>query len=196
MSKLALGVIDMQGDFAFKDGKLYVKGGEEIIKPTEKLVEAAREADIKRFFSGDQHNNPTPEFEDWGEHCVAGTSGAQLIIQPKPGEIIVAKGDSQFSAFAPRTHIGDESYLHNLLRYDVDTIILVGLAYDFCVGQTALSAAMLYTNVLIVTQCTRSVELPEKDYGTTILRMKSLLRGHRNIRHIKPHEAMRMIKGE
>lgn len=196
MSNVALGVIDAQNDFADPNGELYVKGGETILDPISKLLDAARKTKKTIFFSCDQHHNPDPEFRDWPPHCIAGTLGAQMIFRALEEDIVVAKGSFQYSAFAVSpTYDLQLSFLEDELSgRGIISLVLVGLAYDFCLGETALDAVNYFSNVYIVSDCTRAVALPGKDNEPdSETKMRKRLE-HAGVKHISFDEAMKMLR--
>lgn len=178
-------MIDLQKDFV--TGTLPVPGGANIIGTTGHLVLLARQKNADVVFSCDQHNNPDPEFKKWPVHCVAGTKGALMIIQPEPYDIVIRKGSFEYSAFAPRFPKHKSSMLKLALNArKINTVILTGLAYDFCVGQTALDAAKLGFEIFVVEDCTAAVS--EK----TSERMRAELDAA-GVKHVSFMEAAKML---
>ena len=82
----------------------------------------------------------------WPRHCVQGSDGCKYIdtlVIDEEKDIEVKKGQLQFidsySAFGGQ---GEETNLAwNLRERYVKKVFCVGLAFDFCVGSTAVSAA-------------------------------------------------------
>ncbi len=152
---IALGVIDIQNDFAHPKGNLYVKDGEKIVPQVEELLKLARRNKKVVFFSLDIHSNPDPEFEKWPPHCIGGTWGAELFepLEIEKEDIVIIKGSFQYSAFA-------SGILDLILKErKIKGIILVGLAFDFCVGETALDGIKRDFKVWIVRECSKAVKL-------------------------------------
>jgi nicotinamidase/pyrazinamidase len=102
----------------------------------------------------------------WPDHCIQGTAGAEIHpdLDIFHAELILRKGfrrdiDS-YSAFTEndgRTPTGLAGYLRErgLIR-----LFFAGLAYDFCVGFSALAAARLSFEALVVEDLSRAVNLP------------------------------------
>lgn len=102
----------------------------------------------------------------WPVHCVQETYGSQLAAelveeQKKIKCPIVDKGFLQdreyYSAFNDiwyqhRTEL--DSYLH---AHDIDEVYVVGLALDFCVKNTAISASNLGYKTTILQNYTRAI---------------------------------------
>jgi len=147
----ALIVVDVQNDFADPEGSLYVKGGERVVLAVNAEVEAARAAGVPIFYTQDWHPPDTPHFAKdggvWPVHCVGDTWGSEL----HPDLIVAGDrirkgtgGEDGYSGFHVRDPVsgGTESTgLAELLRErDVERVIVVGLATDYCVKATALDA--------------------------------------------------------
>jgi nicotinamidase/pyrazinamidase len=111
----------------------------------------------------------------WPDHCIQGTPGANLHpgLTIPHAELILRKGfrkhiDS-YSAFTENdqhTPTGLASYLRerNLTR-----LFFTGLAYDFCVGFSALAAANLGFESLVIEDLTRAVNLsPGSGHPNTV----------------------------
>ena len=102
----------------------------------------------------------------WPDHCVQGSRGAELHpgLSVPHAELILRKGfrkdiDS-YSAFTEndqRTPTGLAGYLR---ERSLTRLFFTGLAYDFCVGFSALAAASLGFESLVVEDLSRAVNLP------------------------------------
>ena len=102
----------------------------------------------------------------WPDHCVQGTPGADLhpdLDLPR-AELILRKGfrteiDS-YSAFTEndgQTPTGLAGYLR---ERELRRLFFVGVAFDFCVGFSAIAAARLGFESIVVEDLTRAVNLP------------------------------------
>ena len=143
-SRTAVVVVDMQNDFVRKGGKLYVPDAEKTIGPIRKLLDKARVKGVRVIYTQDWHLRNDPEFEVWGEHCVEGTWGADIVDELKPmqGDVVVRK--RRYDAF-----FGTD--LDYLLRHVVkaDTLVLTGTVANICVLHTAGSAALNWYRVVV-----------------------------------------------
>jgi nicotinamidase/pyrazinamidase len=116
----------------------------------------------------------------WPDHCVQGTKGAQFhpSLHLPQSEHIVRKGchieiDS-YSAFFEndrKTPTGLADYLHeqNLAR-----VFLAGLAYDFCVGCSALDAKRLGLPTFVIQDACRAINL---NNSVTLMEVEFTLAG-------------------
>jgi len=71
--------VDVQADFMLPGGKLYVKGAEKLLPNIRQLTDAARRGQVFLASHGCFHAKDDPEFATFGEHCVKGTAGAELV---------------------------------------------------------------------------------------------------------------------
>jgi nicotinamidase/pyrazinamidase len=166
----ALLVVDVQNDFADPGGNLYVSGGEETIPLINDLVGAARQAGAVVVHTQDWHPPVTPHFEPqggtWPVHCVRGTWGAELHPDLDAGaDVILRKGtggEDGYSAFTvrdPETSRTRSLGLASLLQgRGVDKVVVVGLAADVCVKETAIDAAGAGMATTVVAAATRPVD--------------------------------------
>lgn len=171
----ALLVIDVQHDFADPDGGLYVPGGEKVVPTISDEVEQASSEGAAVVYTQDWHPPDTPHFEKdggkWPVHCVQGTWGAELHRDLKRvGTDVIQKGTSGedgYSGFTVRDPVsGQESStgLAELLQSkQVTKVVVVGLAGDVCVMETALDAARLGLAVTVLRDATRSVNVAGGD---------------------------------
>lgn len=159
----ALVVVDMQVDFGLPSGSLYVSGAEEVLAPVNALVDGW---DGLVVYTADDHPEQTPHFTTWPVHCVAGTPGAELLPGLHVTGPVVRKGTDGadgYSGFSTRAPDGSThpTELESLLRKEnVDEVTVVGLAGDYCVGETALDAAALGFTTRMPLRLTRFVGDP------------------------------------
>lgn len=96
----------------------------------------------------------------WPRHCVQGTWGAQLHpdLKVKPGSQKIYKGTNpdldSYSAFWDNSKKASTTLDADLRAIGVTDVYVCGLAYDVCVGSTALHALELgYRTVLVEDAC-------------------------------------------
>lgn len=166
--RTALVVVDVQNDFADPDGNLYVAGGEETIPLINDLIAAARDRGAAVVYTQDWHPEVTPHFEDyggtWPVHCVKGTWGAELHPDLDVDGPVVRKGtggEDGYSGFTARDVESGEhkaTDLEAILRErDTERVVVVGLAQDVCVKETALDARRLGFETTVALDATRPV---------------------------------------
>jgi nicotinamidase-related amidase len=176
----ALIIVDVQNDFC-AGGPLAVPDAEAILPVLNELI-----ADFQRvFLTQDWHPPGHVSFASrhpghalhgrislpsgpqilWPDHCIAGTSGAAFHPKLKipAAATVVRKGihrhvDS-YSAFFEndrQTPVGLDAALR---AAGVDSLVLAGLATDYCVLHTALDARSLNYDVTVVESGCRGIDL-------------------------------------
>lgn len=170
----ALVVVDVQNDFADSGGSLYVKGGEEVVQAANIEIDRAREAGALVVYTQDWHPEHTPHFQVdggiWPVHCVQGTWGAELHPQLEVVGEIVRKGsggEDGYSGFTVRDPVSgeeEETKLEDVLRNrDIKRVVVVGLATDYCVKETALDALERDFVTEVLADAVRAVDLEAGD---------------------------------
>lgn len=161
----ALIIVDVQNDFAMRDGALSVPDGLAVILPI---------LDMEHSFdhivkTRDAHPAQTSHFDQWPVHCVEGTEGAELVapIRRMPGPVFdkgTQPGEDAYSGF-------DGTDLNEWLsQRGVDVVVVVGLALDYCVRETALDAQRAGYSTTVLLDATRAVTPATGDQAITILR--------------------------
>ncbi len=172
--KTALIVTDVQNDFADPGGNLYVRGGEKTLSFVNHEIEAARRAGAYVVYTQDWHPESTPHFEKdggiWPVHCVQGSWGAAfhggLLVD---GEVVRkgSRGEDGYSGFTerdPESGVEEGTGLEGLLRdRGIERVVLVGLATDYCVKETALDALRKGFETVVLEQGVRAVNLQPGD---------------------------------
>jgi nicotinamidase/pyrazinamidase len=175
-ARTALLVVDVQNDFADPRGNLYVAGGECVVGVINELVGRARAADALVVYTQDWHPEQTPHFRDqggtWPVHCVRDTWGAELIPELRVDGPIIKKGTggedgySGFSVRDARTGATTRTVLDALLRrHQIEKVVVVGLAEDVCVKETALDAGRLGYETFVLRDATRPVDPANAEQG-------------------------------
>ncbi len=166
-------VVDVQNDFADPSGGLYVHGGEDVVALINAEIATAHDAGAAVVYTQDWHPESTPHFEKdggiWPVHCVADSWGAELHPGLDVRGPVVRKGTSGedgYSGFNERDPVSGEPHptqLGSLLSPDARRLVVVGLAGDYCVKETALDGALLGYDVLVPLGLTRFVNLAAGD---------------------------------
>ncbi len=179
----ALIVVDVQNDFADPAGSLYVSGGEESVGFVNDQIARAVAAGSTVVYTQDWHPESTPHFlKDggiWPVHCVADTVGAGFhpSLNVVDDAIFVKKGvggEDGYSAFHvrdPETGEVTSTGLRERLE-DIEQVVVVGLALDYCVKETAIDAAASFATVLLA-DGTRAVNLAPGDGARAVAEMMS-----------------------
>jgi nicotinamidase/pyrazinamidase len=182
--RTALLVIDMQNDFSDPSGSLHVPGGAELVDLANTHIHLARRAGAKVAYSQDWHPDETPHFErhggPWPEHCVRGTWGAafhpRLLLA---GEVIQkgVGGEDGYSAFGLRDPVTGEERLTRLATVlraaGIERVVIIGLALDYCVAETAVDAVRLGFETIVLREGVRPVDVRPGDGARAIDRLVS-----------------------
>jgi nicotinamidase/pyrazinamidase len=183
----ALLEIDVQNDFC-PLGALAVTNGDAVIEPLNALAHFFAQNNGKVVLTADWHPKDHISFSApdkgrfpgdiiesgknkgqaiWPTHCVQGSSGAAFHkdLDLRPASIIIRKGTKtrldSYSAFFENdknTQTGLDGYLKSL---NIDTLILGGLATDYCVCASALDAVKLGFKTILLLDAVRGVGYPQ-----------------------------------
>ena len=178
----ALLVVDVQNDFADPAGGLYVQGGEHVVALVSIEVGAAQNAGATVVYTQDWHPHDTPHFDKdggvWPVHCVGDTWGAELHPDLLVHGPVVRKGTSGedgYSGFSVRDPVSGApvaTQLQSLLDPEIRRLVVVGLAGDYCVKETALDGVRLGYSVEVPLALTRFVELEPGDRDRAVREMR------------------------
>ena len=172
----ALLVVDLQNDFADPAGSLFVSGGEDVVGAVNRELDRAAEADALVVYTQDWHPESTPHFEKdggvWPVHCVGDTWGAELhpgLRVEEDGEIVRkgTGGEDGYSAFSVRDPESGEvaaTALDGILEErGIERVVIVGLATDYCVKETALDARSRGLQATVLRDAIAAVDLEPGD---------------------------------
>ena len=177
----ALIVVDVQNDFADPEGSLYVAEGETVIPFINDQVAAASAAGARLVYTQDWHPPSTPHFAKdggiWPVHCVADTDGADFhpsldVVEDAIFVRTGVEGEDGYSAFNVRDPVTGEVTPTGLLDRlaSIDRVVVVGLALDYCVKETAIDAAESFETVVLA-DGTKPVNLQPGDGSRAVAAM-------------------------
>ena len=170
----ALVVVDVQNDFADPEGSLYVAGGEEVVPVINNEIQNARRAGALIAYTADWHPESTPHFQKdggiWPVHCVAGTWGAEFhpdLVVEGPVVRKGSNGEDGYSGFTMQDPVTMETIPTELAEilwdHNIEQIVVVGLATDYCVKATALDGVANGFRVEVPSEAIRAVNLNQGD---------------------------------
>lgn len=161
--KTAVILVDMLNDFV--TGALGCDRAKGIVSANQRLVEAAHNHGVFVVYSNDCHLAGIDlELKLWGDHALAGTSGAEVIpeLQPQESDFIVPK--RRYSGFF-------QTDLHLLLEeLGVGTVIMTGLHTHMCVRHTVADAFNWGYKIQVPKDCTDSFTQEDYEYGLKYLK--------------------------
>jgi nicotinamidase/pyrazinamidase len=172
-------VIDVQNDFC-PGGPLAVQGGDEILGPIHRaaqhfehiiLTQDWHPLDHFSFASAHPGKQPFQQIESsygsqtlWPDHCVQGTEGASFHpdLRLTRAELILRKGfrrtiDS-YSAFFENDRSTPTGLTGYLRQRELARVFFAGLAYDYCVGYSALDARKLEFPAFVIRDACRAID--------------------------------------
>jgi nicotinamidase/pyrazinamidase len=176
----ALVVIDVQNDFC-PGGALPVPHGNRVIAPIHRVARrfdhvvltqdwhppghlsfATRHPGRKPFESIDTQHGPQVL---WPDHCVQSTHGADFhtSLHLPQAELILRKGHhidiDSYSAFFENDQATPTGLGGYLRERGLKRVFFVGLAYDFCVGYSALDARKLEMPAVVIRDACQAIDL-------------------------------------
>jgi nicotinamidase/pyrazinamidase len=167
--QMVLLVVDLQNDFADPRGSLYVRGSERLVPVINDLVNEARRRGALVVYTQDWHPAVTPHFREfggkWPAHCVAGTWGAAFVDGLRIEGPVLRKGTGEedgYSAFSVqdlRTRGVRETPLYRMLHdRGILHVVVVGVAEEVCVRETALDARRLGFPTTVVSAAVQPID--------------------------------------
>ena len=173
-------VIDVQNDFC-PGGALAVAGGDLVIPVIHEIAENFEHIVLTQDWHPAKHQSfasvhagrrPMDTVETahglqtlWPDHCVQGTYGAQLhpALELTRAELIVRKGfhveiDS-YSAFFENDHVTPTGLGGYLQERGLRRAFFAGLAFDFCVGYSALDARRCGLDAVVYRRACRGIDV-------------------------------------
>ncbi|MGH9033165.1 MAG: isochorismatase family protein [Acidimicrobiia bacterium] len=172
--RTALLIVDLQNDFAEPAGSLYVTGGEDVAPIANREAARAHDAGALVVYTRDWHPPDTPHFAPyggiWPVHCVRETWGADFHEDLKvDGELIhKATGpEDGYSAFSvqhlPTGETRGTGLEELLADRGIERVVIVGIATDYCVRESALDARRLGLETEVLREGVRAVDLEPGD---------------------------------
>jgi nicotinamidase/pyrazinamidase len=180
MDQTALIIIDVQNDFC-PGGALAVADGDAVVPVINRLIPRFG----MRVLTQDWHPQDHASFAAnhpgaapfsmtemsygpqvlWPTHCVQGSKGADFHddLQTDGAAVVIRKGfkpeiDS-YSAFFENDHTTPTGLAGYLRERGVSSIVVAGLATDFCVRYSAVDAAKLGFEVTLVEDACRAIDM-------------------------------------
>ncbi len=165
-TEISLYVIDAQNDFLDKDeGSLYVPGSDGIIQNIVAMIEWAGNNGYKIIPTRDVHQYTCPEFTKNGgphpEHCIADSKGSLInldisraLLNSKSGVTLPVNKDH---VDVWEDKIFSDRFDAHLLEYSNQTVIVVGVASDYCVKAAVAGFLKRGVSVYVPANCVKGV---------------------------------------
>ncbi len=162
-------VVDVQNDFC-PGGALAVQGGDEVVPVINALLDRFPLA----VAMCDSHPAGSLHFRKWPVHCVAGTPGAAFHkdLRIEKARRVFPKGTTPeadgYSMFDP-----PGTQAQDYLRGEgARRLFVAGLATDYCVKNTALTAMTLGFEAYVIRDACRAVNLKPGDEAQAIAQIE------------------------
>lgn len=196
----ALIVVDVQNDFC-PCGALAVLEGDAVIPAIQRLAARFVHIVLTQDWHPPGHCSfassypgkkpfetvalPAGEQRLWPDHCVQGTHGAEIhpALKLERAELVLRKGfrkeiDS-YSAFFENDHVTPTGLAGYCRERGLQRMFFVGLAYDFCVGFSALDARRCGFEAVVIQDACRAIDVEgsvatmDAEFGRTGVRVVS-----------------------
>lgn len=173
-------VIDLQNDFC-PGGALAVPDGDAVIEVIHRVAPRFEHIVLTQdwhpqghssFASAHPGKRPFDTVELgygvqtlWPNHCIQGSKGAEFhpALHLPQAELILRKGFRQridsYSAFFENDRSTPTGLAGYLQERGLSRAFLVGLAYDFCVGYSALDARRVGLQAVVIRDACRAINL-------------------------------------
>lgn len=149
-------LIIVDGQYDFINGSLAVNGAKEKMDELSTFIDTMKRDYSAIVLTADWHPKNHCSFKEnggiWPPHCVEFTHGAS-IYQPIMGALegvdykVLTKGtnkeEEEYSVFK---NIVSKTHLERLANMGYDTVDFVGIAYDYCVKESAIDSKEIFTN--------------------------------------------------
>ena len=164
-SKIALLLIDVINDLDFPEANQLLRYARPMARKILRLKERAKKAGVPVIYVNDNFGRWQSDFRRQVQHCLRGDSRGHEIVallQPEEDDYFVLK--PKHSGFFSTT-------LETLLRYlGSETLIMTGIAGNFCVLFTANDAYMRDYSLIIPSDCTASNSAAENKEALSLMR--------------------------
>src|ERR1043166_2455009 len=162
--KFALLLIDGINDFDFPEADQLLKHARPMARNLWRLKRRAQKAGVPVIYVNDNFGRWKSDFRRTVDHCMLQGRGSDVVklLQPEESDYFVLK--PKHSGFFSTT-------LETLLRYlETQTLILTGIAGNFCVLFTANDAYMRDFDLFVPSDCTVSNTKKENDSALGLMR--------------------------
>ena len=162
--KFALLLIDVINDFDFPEADQLLKHARPMARILLRLKRRAQKAGVPVIYVNDNFGQWRSDFRRTVDYCAREGRGGDIVnlLRPEENDYFVLK--PKHSGFFSTT-------LETLLRYlDTQSLILTGIAGNFCVLFTANDAYMRDFNLFVPSDCTVSNTKKENDSALGLMK--------------------------
>lgn len=169
-------VVDMQRDFVAADGALPVPGAGDIVAPMQDWLAGLRPEETEGvLFTFDTHvpeiYAASEEAKQFPPHCVKGTPGWQLVVDPGAVDPAIPTWRLEKGVFDMWAEEGigvapidgdrlrsRNRFFGDLARAGIEEVTVVGVAADYCVRWAVEGLLERAFNVTVPSTLTRGIE--------------------------------------
>ncbi len=157
----AIIVVDLVHDFV--DGKFGSEEAKSVVKRTRDLLSKRRELPL--IVTRDYHMPNDPEFAIWGEHCLQGTVGSELVPE-------IAEFESHVITKRHYDAFYDSDLDGYLSAIGANDIYICGISTDICVRHTVAGAFFRNYSISVIEDLCAAID--PNHHAAAIKEMKSL----------------------
>src|SRR5438477_12072325 len=162
--KFALLLIDVINDFDFPEADQLLKYVRPMARNLLRLKRRAQKAGVPVVYVNDNFGRWKSDFRRTVEHCARHGRGREAVKLLRPEE-------NDYFVLKPKHSVFFSTTLETLLRYlETRTLILTGIAGNFCVLFTANDAYMRDFNLFVPSDCTVSNTRNENESALRLMR--------------------------
>ena len=162
--KFALLLIDVINDFDFPEAERLLGYARPMARNLLRLKRRAQKAGVPVIYVNDNFGRWKSDFRHTVDHCALQGRGRDVVTLLRPEE-------SDYFVLKPKHSGFFSTTLETLLRYlEAQTLILTGIAGNFCVLFTANDAYMRDFNLFVPSDCTVSNTKKENDSALWLMK--------------------------
>jgi nicotinamidase-related amidase len=166
--KFALLLIDVINDFDFPEAEQLLRYARPMARKLLRLKQRAQKAGVPVIYVNDNFGRWKSDFRHTVDHCALQGRGRDVVTLLRPEE-------SDYFVLKPKHSGFFSTTLETLLRYlETQTVILTGIAGNFCVLFTANDAYMRDFDLFVPSDCT--VSNTKKGNDSALRLMKKFLK--------------------
>lgn len=164
-SEIALLLIDVINDLDFPEANQLLRYARPMARKLLRLKDRAKKAGIPVIYVNDNFGRWQSDFRRQVEHCLRGDSRGQEVVQ------LLRPAEDDYFVLKPKHSGFFSTTLETLLRYlGSRTLIITGIAGNFCVLFTANDAYMRDYDLIIPSDCTASNSAEENREALALMR--------------------------
>ena len=164
-SEIALLLIDVINDLDFPEASQLLRYARPMARKLLRLKERAKKAGVPVIYVNDNFGRWQSDFRRQVEHCLRRESRGYEIVQ------LLRPEDDDYFVLKPKHSGFFSTTLETLLRYlGSRTLIITGIAGNFCVLFTANDAYMRDYDLIIPSDCTASNSAGENREALALMR--------------------------